>query len=336
MSIEEFDDGHVSSWRAAVERTPISPGPAGGPEYVATPDKALGNLLILRQGDLFMPLLRGRTKAARFLNSDLYEGVQTNSFLGVEQLDDSLLACLDEIPKRSTILLHLPDALYRKHSEFFRKRGYYLFKDFYYHKVTLTGSFDEWFMRPSISRGQIRKAIKRGVEISIGGREMLDDFYKMYLHSFKRWQGQQKALWHHPTERFARMFDIPDSGIKTVLAHFQDKVIGAGLVCAYSRTSAGLYGGIDYRYRDTKPSNLIYAEVIRRFAESGVGEYNMGTSNDLKNVESFKESLGAVRYKSVILCRHRFPGLHRLASRVRSRSSESVPATESKPAQECE
>jgi hypothetical protein len=322
MSLEEFNDSHVSPWRAAVERTPISPGPAGGPEYVATPDKALGKLLILRRGGLFMPLLKARTKAARFLNSDLYEGVQTNSFLGVDQLNDSLLSCLDEIPRRSTILLHLPSTLYKQHCGSFRERGYRFFRDFCYHKVSLTGSFDEWFMRPSVSRGQIRKAIKRGVEITIGGNEMLDDFYEMYLHSFKRWRGQQKAFWYHPGERFARMFDMPDSGTRIALARLQEKVIGAGLICAYSRTSAGLYGGIDYHYRDAKPSNLIYAEVIRRLAESGVEEYNMGTSNDLKNVESFKESLGAVRYKSVIVCRHRFPRLHNSTSRIRSLFAE--------------
>jgi lipid II:glycine glycyltransferase (peptidoglycan interpeptide bridge formation enzyme) len=323
MTFEVLRDELIQPWRDAVERTAITPGPAGGPEYMATADRALGEAYVLHDGDLFMPFIKARTSAARFFKTDVYEGMQTNSFLGIDSLNDRALAALEELPKRAMVLLHLPVETYQGFSERLSTKGFQPYQEFTYHKVLLSDSFEEWFQRPSVKRILIRKATKNGVTVSLGGAELLDDFYKMYLKSFERWQGQRKALSHHSRERFERMFTIPESGSAICLAHFEGRVIAAGLVCAYNRTAAGLYGGIDYKQRSNKPSNLLYAELLHKFVKRGVREYNMGTSGGFKSVESFKESLGAQKFTSIVLCRHRFPRLQRLL--VSSESDQSVP-----------
>lgn len=312
MTFEPLRDELIQPWRDAVERTAITPGPAGGPEYIATADRALGKSYVLHDGDLFMPFVKRRTSAVRFLKTDVYEGMQTNSFLGIDSLDDRALALLDEIPRRVMVLLHLPVETYQGYSGKLSAKGFQPYQEFTYHKVLLTDSFEEWFQRPSVRRILIRKATKNGVTISIGGVELLDGFYNMYLKSFQRWQNQNKALFHHGRERFERMFTMPGSGATICLAYLDGKAIASGLACAYNRTAAGLYGGIDYRHRNNKPSNLLYAELLRQFVRRGIAEYNMGTSGSFKSVESFKESLGARKFRSIVLCRHRFPRLQRL------------------------
>jgi hypothetical protein len=158
--------------------------------------------------------------------------------------------------------------------------------------------------------------------VRLGGAELLRGFFELYLQSFRRWERQGKANWHHPFERFERMFAVPDSGVVIGLASKDDKVIACTMACVYGHTAAGLYGGIDYDYRGSKASNLLYAELFRKLLAQGVKYYNMGTSGGLPGVISFKESLGGEAKYSMILERHRFPGLRSLLQHGRSESTE--------------
>ncbi|MCK4856930.1 MAG: GNAT family N-acetyltransferase [candidate division Zixibacteria bacterium] len=314
-----FSEELVTLWREAIERTPYTPGPVGGPEYVTTPKNALDRVLVFQSGDLVIPLLKRRTTHFGIVGADSYEGVQTNSFLGVASLDDSVFNSLEALPLKADIILHVPTPLYEQAKRRLEEHHFYPLRSFSYYKVMLPGTYDEWFKRHEVSRSEIRKAIRGGVTIAIGGEEYLDDFYRMYLLSFQRWQDQSKANWHHEYDRFKRMFAIPDSGTKIAIAYSGCRTIATALICCYRRHAAALYGGFDYEYRAIKPSNLLYAEVMRYLIENGCEEYNMGTSNDMPEVDRFKRSLGGKEYKSVILCRHRFRRLGAFVGLFRSR-----------------
>jgi lipid II:glycine glycyltransferase (peptidoglycan interpeptide bridge formation enzyme) len=116
------------------------------------------------------------------------------------------------------------------------------------------------------------------------------------------------------------MFAVPGNRIRIAAAHLHGKVIGAVLVSYYRATAACLYAGIDYEYRNAYPSNLLQSEVIRDLIEQGFSEYSLGTSRGLRDVERFKETLGAVRHESVVLCRYGYRRLKNVASAFRSQS----------------
>jgi hypothetical protein len=299
-------------WRQALESTILTPGPAGGPEYITTPDDKLGSVYLLRGDRLLLPLVHSRTRHYGVVSADLYEGMQSSSILGAPETAAEVETLLSGLPPRCNVLLQVPEETYPKSAPLFDKLNFLPRQSFVYHLLEISDDYDEWFNRHAVKRILIRKARKHGVTVRLGGRELLPEFYELYLKSFQRWEKQGKASWCHPIARFERMFDVPDSGLLIGLADMDNRVVASTMLCAYRRTAAGLYGGIDYDYRGSKASNLLYAEIIRHLIKQSVKLFNMGTSNGLRGVEAFKESLGARPKRSIILERHRFPRLRRL------------------------
>jgi lipid II:glycine glycyltransferase (peptidoglycan interpeptide bridge formation enzyme) len=206
------------------------------------------------------------------------------------------------------------------------------------HKIDLPPTYDEWFTRRGgkKNRQKIRKARDSGVSVSIGGREFLSDFYQMYVCSWRRWTDQQKANWrHHPLERFERMFAVPGSRIRVAIAYLDGEVIGAVLASYYPSVAAPLYAGIHYEHRNVFASNLLHSELIRDGIEQGFTEYNMGTSRGLGGIEKFKETLGAVRHESVVLCRYRFRRLKKFMRAMRRGGSHAKGQLGTAPASSC-
>lgn len=314
-AIKQYTDSDAALWREALEQAPITPGPAGGPEYVATAEESGNEIVLLGRGKLLAPLLKRRVKHFGLIGADLYEGVQSNSILGEKPTPEELSELLAALPAKCNIRLHVAEEHLEAQGETFANFGFRPLERFNYHVVDFAADYEEWFNRPTVRRILIRKARKQGVTIKLGGAELLPQYFELYLKSYRRWERQGKANWHHPLARFERMFAVPGSGVLIGLANQEDKVIACTMVCVYQRTAAGLYGGIDYDYRSSKASNLLYAELFRRLIKQGVRYYNMGTSNGLRGVISFKESLGGEARESMILERHRFPRLRSLLSR---------------------
>jgi lipid II:glycine glycyltransferase (peptidoglycan interpeptide bridge formation enzyme) len=111
------------------------------------------------------------------------------------------------------------------------------------------------------------------------------------------------------------MFDLPGAQSRIAVARNQQQAVAAVIFCHYRRTAGYLYGGTDFNFQELRPNNLIHAEIVRYLIEQGVNEYNLGMSLGQKELEHFKETLGAKRFFSVSLRRHRFPRLRRLLSK---------------------
>jgi hypothetical protein len=316
MELTEFSDKHVPAWVAAVERTGISPGAIGGPEYAATMIMSWGKTWILQSGDLFIPVAKDKTSHGGIIKSNVYSGVQINSLLGLNKLDEKNLALLGHLPKRSVIRLHLPAEHYQSYPDRFHSLYLLPVESYSYHRIELPGSYDKWFSRPGVSRQNIRRAEKEGVTVKIGGAEFLDDFYRLFLCSFDRWKNRETARQPHDSGRFKRILDLPGSKAKIAVARYEGKIISAAIFCAYKRTAAYLAGGSDFEYQNKRAGNLLHSEIIRFLIDDGISEYNLGMSLDIKSLERFKESLGAEKLRTVILERHRFPRLKRIYHRL--------------------
>lgn len=307
-----FEDKHIPLWQQAVDNVDISPSPLGGPEYNSTMIRGWGNTFLFIQKDLLIPVARQQTTHFRILRSETYTGVSINSLLGIARMNDQVWSDLAGLPRNCVIFLDVPEEYYDGSEDKWQALDFHPTERVAYHRIDLQASYDEWFLRPGVRRYNIRHALKAGLKVTFGGQELLAPFYELYLDSFKRWQSRQEAVHAHDYMRFQRLFNSPGSRVQMAAVLFGDRIIAAAIFCCYSRTAGYLYGGINFEYQQLRPNNLLHAEIIRYLIERGVSEYNLGTSLNLKELEHFKETLGAIRHLSVTLCRDRFPRLKRL------------------------
>jgi hypothetical protein len=307
-----FEDKYIPLWQQAVDNAHISPSPLGGPEFNLTTIRGWGKTFVLMANNLMIPVAREETTHFRIVKSDVYTGVLINSLLGITQMNDQIWSDLAELPRRCVVILDVPEQHYDGNKERWQALGFYPTQRTTYHKIDLPTSYDEWFSRPGVRRQNIRRAREGGLTVAFGGREMLEAFYELYLDSFARWQSRQVATRAHDYVRFQRLFDSPGSQVQLAAVKFEDRIAAAAIFCCYSRTAGFLYGGANSEYQQLRPNNLLHAEIIRYLIERGVSEYNLGNSLNLKDLEHFKESLGANRHHSVTLCRDRFPRLKQL------------------------
>lgn len=329
MILTPFEDKHIPLWQQAVDNTAISPSPLGGPEFNSTTIRGWGKTFVFRSDSLMIPVAREKTTHLRILKSDLYTGVSINSLLRTDQVNDQIWSDLADLPRRCVLLLDVPEEHYDENKERWQALGFYPTQRTTYHKIALPPSYDEWFSRPGVRRQNIRRACEGGLKVVFGGRDMLESFYELYLRSIARWQSRQIATEAHEFVRFQRLFDSPGSRVQLAAAKLEDQIVAIVIFCCYSRTAGYLYGGTKSEYQQLRPNNLLHAEIIKHLIDKGVSEYNLGNSLNLKDLEHFKESLGADRHYSITLCRDRFPRLkHLLRKRI------SLPNTNDHPKKE--
>jgi hypothetical protein len=315
MRLFPFEAEHEPLWRQKVDATAISPSPLGGPEFNSTTIRGWGKTFVFIANDLMIPVAREETTSFRIMKSDVYTGVSMNSLLGITLMNDQVWSDLAELPRRCAILLEVPEEYYEGNKGKWQVLNFNPIGQTAYHKIDLPASYDEWYSRPGVRRQNIRRAREAGLIVSFGGQELLAPFYELYLNSFTRWQSRQLAVYAHDFVRFQRLFDSHGSPVQIAAVKIEDRIIAAAIFCCYSRTAGYLYGGINFEYQRLRPNNLLQAEIIRHLIDRGVREYNLGMSEDLKELEHFKETLGAGRHISIILCRDRFPRLKWLLRR---------------------
>lgn len=321
MILVPLTDSHITAWREAVDRTGISPCPTGGPEYAASMDVAWNNTFIYSAGDLFLPFSRRRSTHMGLLTSDHWVGVQYNSFLGIPKVTADWLERLTELPRNCVITLHVPSAEYEPNCGLFTKLNYHQSGAYDFHKAVLGPTYEDWFNQKPVQRNVLRRAANVGIEVKFGGREQLEQFYEIYEHSVRRWQGRDPTASYHRFDRIERLFKFPGSTAEIAVGYYQGEAISSVIFGGYRRTGAYLFGGFKYEYQQLRATNYVHAMIIKRLTERGIQEYSLGMSLGRFNLEGFKERLGGVRYRCIVLTRHRFPRLKKIITQLRKSQS---------------
>ena len=314
--IVPFDPLLADRWRQAIETTAPSPSPLGGPEFNSTSIRGWQQTFLFTDGDLLVPFFQSECTHLRLLHSNVYTGVAINSLLGISELSETTWDSLRQLPRRCVYYLDVPEEWYRNSEPQWRAIGFREHERSVYHKIVLPATYDEWFSLPHVRRQNIRRGQDAGLSVVFGGCELLDRFYELYLQSHARWQSRQSASQAHSFDRFRRLCDASNSTIHIAAATLNDRIVAAVIFCTYQRTAGYLYGGHDIEYQNLRPNNLLHAEIIKHLISTRVNEYNLGMSLGQKELERFKESLGAERHVSVTLYRDRFPRFRRLLKRT--------------------
>lgn len=312
MELTPLNEKHIPLWREAVDSGAFSPSPLGGPEYSSTMRKSWGKTFIFRHENLFIPLWKVGTRFSGFLKAQFYEGARFNSLLGIETINDKVFQALESLRKAGFLKLHIPEEIYHPFKEKFHSLDYFPEDVYEYFKVALPASYEEWFNRPGICRKNILRAMDSEVSVGLGGIELLDYFYDLYLKSYSRWKKRCLAGRAHSKERFRRIFNLPGSRTKIALGCYDGKPISAAIFCNYKNTAAAFSAGTDYRFQHMRPSDLVQSEIIRFLIAMGVKEYNLGGNLGSKTLDRFKKKLGGGPYRSYLLGHHRFPKIQKL------------------------
>ncbi len=312
---------HSQRWRDAVDRTGISPCPTGGPEYAASMDVAWNNTFVFKAGDLFMAFSRRKSSHLGLMTSDNWVATQYNSLLGIASPNHETIAALARLPRACVITLHVPFDDFKPLERDFARLHYYPTGGYDFHKAFMPNGYDDWFHQKAVQRNVLRRAENSGIEVRFGGREQLDQFYQIYQHSVRRWQGRDPRASYHRFDRIERLFSFPGNSVGIAVGYYQGQPISSVIFGKYQRTGSYLFGGFNYEYQHLRATNYVHAMIIKHLANDGIQEYSLGMSLGRANLEGFKERLGGVRYRCIVLTRHRFPRLKKIVVWLRREPS---------------
>ena len=137
-------------------------------------------------------------------------------------------------------------------------------------------------------RSQIRKPIKEGLESRIGGLELLDDFYDVFLKNMRDLGSpvHSKQLMKNVLEEF------PDkAGI--VIIYKENKPIACSLMVGFKHILENPWASALRKYSRLSPNMLLYWTMIEYACDNGYSSFDFGRSTPGEGTYNFKKQWGA-------------------------------------------
>lgn len=161
------------------------------------------------------------------------------------------------------------------------------------HKVCMllelgTDAGEQWKSFNAKLRNQIRKAEKSGCTAKIGGRELLIDFYTVFVRNMR----------DLGTPVYAQQFFLEvlvafprDSHI--IAVYLEEKPVAAGLVVCFHDTLEIPWASSIRDYNPLCPNNLLYWTALKHAMEIGCKRFDFGRSTPGEGTYKFKAQWGA-------------------------------------------
>ena len=145
-----------------------------------------------------------------------------------------------------------------------------------------------WQSFPAKVRNQVRKAEKAGLSVSIGGKDLLDDFYSIFAINMRDLGSPV-----HSKTFFATMLAEFGEQARIVLVQDGKEPIG-GLVCLFFKKTATVPWASSLRQFLAKcPNNLAYWEAMQYAFAHGCTTFDFGRSSIDSGTYNFKRQWGA-------------------------------------------
>lgn len=151
-----------------------------------------------------------------------------------------------------------------------------------------SGAEGVWRSLPAKVRNQVRKAEKSGLSTSIGGAELLDEFYAVFAANMR----DLGSPVHHRSF-FAHMFAEFGAHARVILVRDARLTVG-GLVCLFFKDIAIVPWASSLRpYFPKCPNNLLYWEILQHSCARGCKWFDFGRSSVGSGTYNFKRQWGA-------------------------------------------
>ena len=152
------------------------------------------------------------------------------------------------------------------------------------------GSDDEHFWKglDAKVRNQVRKAMRSGLNVEIGGLEKLVDFYKIFCVNMRDLGSPV-----HSFEFFRETFAAFEERAKVALVYQQKTCIGGLIALKYNTTLAVPWASCLRKHFKLCPNMILYWETIRYACQTGFENFDFGRSSRDGGTYRFKRQWGA-------------------------------------------
>jgi len=137
-------------------------------------------------------------------------------------------------------------------------------------------------------RSQIKKPIKEGLQSKIGGKELIDKFYKVFLINMRDLGSpvHSKNLLKNVLEQFNKHTRI-------VIIYKDDKPYAAGIVTGFKDTLENPWASSLHKYSRLSPNMLLYWTMLEYACDNGYKYFDFGRSTPEEGTYRFKQQWGA-------------------------------------------
>jgi serine/alanine adding enzyme len=141
-------------------------------------------------------------------------------------------------------------------------------------------------------RNQIKKGYANGLEVQIGGVELLGKFYDIYIRNMHR-----LGVPHPSMDYFKSFIEKYENGqYKIFVVTYNSIPIGSSIVFTYGKLAELFWASTTRKYNHLSSNMVLYWEVIKFSIEQGLKILSFGRSNVESTSLRFKEQWGVNVY----------------------------------------
>jgi serine/alanine adding enzyme len=141
-----------------------------------------------------------------------------------------------------------------------------------------------WKSFDAKNRNQVRKAEKSGLQVSFGGLELLDDFYRVFATNMR---DLGTPVW--PKSLFTGIFRYFPDDTEFAVVKLDNTTIAAALLLHYQKHSAVPSASAYRKYLNLCPNNILYWEIIKHCLRRGSTVFDFGRSTEGAGTYRFKK-----------------------------------------------
>ena len=137
-------------------------------------------------------------------------------------------------------------------------------------------------------RSQIQKSIKHGLESKIGGLELLDAFYKVFLINMRDLGSPV-----HSKKLFQKVLENFTEHTRIVIVHKDNKPYAVSIISGFKDTLENPWSSSLRKFSRLSPNMLLYWTMIKYACDNGYKYFDFGRSTPEEGTYKFKQQWGA-------------------------------------------
>lgn len=155
--------------------------------------------------------------------------------------------------------------------------------------LDLSGGADGiWKALPAKVRNQVRKAEKSGLSVCVGGVELLDEFYGIFVVNMRDLGSPV-----HAKAFFTAMCTALGGAVRVTLIRDGQRTVGGLIALFFKDTMLVPWASSLREYFSKCPNNLLYWDAIQDGCKRGCATFDFGRSSVGSGTYDFKKQWGA-------------------------------------------
>jgi len=156
-------------------------------------------------------------------------------------------------------------------------------------RLTLPANYETLLKAfPSKLRSQIKRAQKEGMEVRIGGTELLGDYYRVFARCMR-----DLGTPVYEMNFFRTILKTFPKEVRLCVVSLQKQPLAAGLLYGFRRSLEIPWAASDKRYSRLAPNMLLYSAILEYACREGYAEFDFGRSSVDSGTYRFKQQWGA-------------------------------------------